>query len=319
VCRTWATLSRVMTSPEHPGAPPPEVPEEFAAAYRAAYQRALEAGLRPDGPGITLATVEAGDTTAQGEQAPGPERRATPFAALRPLLERWRSSRWFALSAGVAASAVLVAAAYSVGTTFSGDGSPGADATAVPQSSRTGSARSGEPSKAVPTRTSTQRVPGAWQGAVVPVPVDAIAADCTAPPGTDSAGHTVTYVPQNAVDGRSQTAWRCTGTAVGQKLTLRLSGDSDIAQVGLVPGYAKTDPESGVDRYAENNRITRVRWTLGDGVSFVQRLDPGASSRAMQVLRVPRTSTDTVILQILAVAHGPRDTTAISEISLSAG
>jgi len=60
VCRTWATLSRVMTSPEHPGAPPPEVPEEFAAAYRAAYQRALEAGLRPDGPGITLATVEAG-------------------------------------------------------------------------------------------------------------------------------------------------------------------------------------------------------------------------------------------------------------------
>jgi len=294
------------------------VPEEFAAAYRAAYQRALDAGLRPDGPDGPDAAVVARDASAQDEQAAAPEPAAASSAQVRPLLDRWRSSRWFALSAGVAASVVLVAAAYAVGRTFSGGGAPGADATAVPQSSRTGPGRSDAPSKVTPTRTSSQRVPGAWQGAVVPVPVDAIAADCTAPPGTDSAGHKVTYVPQNAVDGRSQTAWRCTGAAVGQKLTLRLSGDSDIAQVGLVPGYAKTDPESGVDRYAENNRITRVRWTLGDGVSFVQRLDPDASMRAMQVLRVPRTSTDTVTLQILAVAHGPRDTTAISEISLSA-
>ena len=313
--RTSATLSRVMTSPEHPGAPPPEVPEEFAAAYRAAYQRALEAGFRPGGPDTA---VDAPDIFAQRQQPAEPERRSAPIASLRPLLDRWRSWRWFALSAGVAVSAVLVAAASAVGTTFSGGGAPGADATAVPQSSRTGAARSGAPSKVTPTRASNQRVPDAWQGAVVPVSVDAIAADCMAPPGTDSAGRKVTYVPQNAVDGRSQTAWRCTGTGVGQKLTLRLSGDTDIAQVGLVPGYAKTDPESGVDRYAENNRITRVRWILGDGVTVVQRLDPDASTRAMQVLRVPRTTTDTVVLEILGVRHGPRNTTAISEISLSA-
>jgi hypothetical protein len=162
------------------------------------------------------------------------------------------------------------------------------------------------------------QVPNAWKGPVQAVSIDAIAADCTAPPGSDSAGRKVTYVPQNATDDKSDTAWRCTGDAIGQKLILRLGGATDVAQVGLVPGYAKTDPESGADRYAENNRITRVRWTLGDGVTVVQRLDPDASSRAMQVLRVPRTTTDTVTLEILAVKHGPRDTTAISEISLSA-
>jgi hypothetical protein len=31
---------------------------------------------------------------------------------------------------------------------------------------------------------------------------------------------------------------------------------------------------------------------------------------------VPRTTTDTVTLEILEVAMGPRDTTAISEVSL---
>ena len=89
-----------------------------------------------------------------------------------------------------------------------------------------------------------------------------------------------------------------------------------LGQVGLVPGYAKTDPASGVDRYAENNRITKVRWTLDDGVQVIQRLDPDPSSRAMQVLRVPRTTTDTVVLEILAVQRGQRATTAISTIGL---
>jgi hypothetical protein len=88
----------------------------------------------------------------------------------------------------------------------------------------------------------------------------------------------------------------------------------DVAEVGLVPGYAKTDPASGVDRYAENNRITRVRWTLSDGVSIVQRLDPDPTSRAVQLLRVPPTQTDTITLEILGVRRGPRNTTAISQI-----
>jgi hypothetical protein len=301
------------------------VPEEFAAAYREAYERALRSGVddgvrQPLGepvvpPAPVIEHTQVVTTTPADSQVDG---GLDTGLAAGPL-ERWRASRWFMVSVVTATAAVLVAGAYAVGTTVSGGGDDGSTGAVVPRSSRTtGPHHSGSPSKATPTRRSSVHVPNAWDGPVQPVSIDAIAADCTAPPSTDSAGNKVTYVPENATDGRATTAWRCAGAAKGQKLTLRLSEQADIAEVGLVPGYAKTDPESGTDRYAENNRITRVRWTLGDGVTVVQRFDPDPSSRAMQVLRVPRTTTDTVTLEILAVAHGPRDTTAISEISLSA-
>jgi hypothetical protein len=300
-----------MPGSEFPDAPPPEVPEEFAAAYREAYQRALQTGSLP-GPDHDTARPGPPDELT----APLPVGQASvPEAGMGPL-ERWRASRWFLVSVVTASAAVLVAAAYAVGTTVSGGDDRGAGGAVVQSSRATRTPHA--PTKSTPTRASTVQVPNAWQGSLQAVGIDAIAADCTAPPGSDSAGRKVTYVPQNAADGKADTAWRCPGDAIGQKLILRLGGATDVAQVGLVPGYAKTDPESGADRYAENNRITRVRWTLGDGVSVVQRLDPDSSSRAMQVLRVPRTTTDTVTLEILAVKHGPRDTTAISEISLSA-
>ena len=290
-----------MAAPEIPDAPPPEVPEEFADAYREAYRRALEAG---DG----FPEVPPHEVVLVGTHRSG-------AAAATPVVAGIRSSRWFLPAVIGASGLVLVLAAYAVGKAVSHDDEPSAASTAgsttrphVSPSTRT------KPPKSVAPSTA----PGGWSGPVTAVSVDAISADCTAPPGRDSAGHKVTYVPKNAIDAKADTAWRCNGTAIGQKLTLRMSGDVDVAEVGLVPGYAKTDPESGVDRYAENNRISRVRWTLGDGQSIVQRLDTGRSSRAVQLLRVPRTTTDTITLEVLAVARGPRNTTAISDIRVLA-
>jgi hypothetical protein len=87
--------------------------------------------------------------------------------------------------------------------------------------------------------------------------------------------------------------------------------------VGLIPGYAKTDPASGTDRYAENNRISRVRWRLGNGVVITQRLDPSPTDREVQAIRVPRTVTGKVTLVIAAVRRGSKDTTAISSVVIS--
>jgi hypothetical protein len=288
-----------MPGTDFPDAPPPEVPEEFAEAYREAYRRALESETPADVPEVPAQEVVVVGTHRSEE---------------KPLHERpaWRSSRWF-LPVVIGGSAlVLVLAAYAVGNAVSGGDGNGR---ANPSAAHTTRGGTGSPD-AKPSRSAPSRLPGAWTGQVADVSVDAIASDCTAGPSRDSAGRKVTYVPENAVDGKAQTAWRCAGTAVGEKLTIRLGGDANIAEVGLIPGYAKTDPESGVDRYAENNRITRVRWQLGDGVSFVQRLDPGTSSRAVQLIRVPPTVTDTLTLEILAVKHGPRNTTAISEIAV---
>jgi hypothetical protein len=294
-----------MTGSDYSDAPPPEVPEEFAAAYREAYRRALEAGqVDPVGP----------DTPPIERLAPEPRQTTRPTAI--DLVARWRASRWFVPVAVAVAATLLVGAAYAVGTTFSDDGSaPAAEGTMSPQASRTtDSPRTATPRKERPTREAT--APHGWTGPVSSVGVDAIAADCTAPPSSDAAGHAVSYEPENATDGKPDTAWRCSGSAVGERLVLRLSHPVDVAEVGLIPGYAKTDPASGADRYAENNRITRVRWTLADGVSVDQRLDPDPSSRAVQVLRVPRTTTDTVVLEILAVQRGSRNATAISTIDL---
>lgn len=292
-----------MSGPEYPDAPPPEVPEEFAATYRDAYRRAMES----DDPVAPVAVPRAAEPVAAA--IPDLEEGAT--TGLRPAAD-WRTSRWF-LPVLVAVSALmLVLAAYAVGMAVSGDDEPGP---ARPGPTR-GPAAEGSPRDAPSPAASTPTSPGRWTDPVGAVSVDAVSADCTAAPSTDAAGRRVTYVPGNAIDRKVQTAWRCAGTAVGEKLTLRIVDGADITEVGLIPGYAKTDPESGADRYAENNRITKVRWTFGDDVSFVQRLDPDPSSRAVQLMRVPRTNTDTVTLEILSVAPGPRNTTAISEIAV---
>ena len=77
-------------------------------------------------------------------------------------------------------------------------------------------------------------------------------------------------------DGDLTTAWRCNGDGVGQKMQLNLSDTVRIGELGIVPGYAKTDPRSGADRYAQNNRLTKVRWSFPDGTSVVQKLDGSA-------------------------------------------
>jgi hypothetical protein len=288
-----------MPSSDVPDAPPPEVPEEFAEAYREAYRRALESDDSVDVPEIPAQEVVAvGTHRADAEPAHAPR--------------AWRASPWFRPVVIGASALGLVLAAYAVGTAVSGEDH---GRSAQPSAVHSTHGSKGSPD-AKPSRSAPSRLPGAWTGPVSDVSADAISSDCTAGPSRDSAGHKITYVPENAIDGKAQTAWRCAGTAVGEKLTIRLGSDANIAEVGLVPGYAKTDPESGVDRYAENNRITKVRWRLGDGVSFVQKLDPDASSRAVQLIRVPPTVTDTLTLEILSVKRGPRNTTAISEIAI---
>ena len=139
-----------MSGPTPPDSPssglPPEVPEEFAAAYRAAYERALAA--QSDGPGHRSvaepdetdedalprrrgpARVGTHRTRPAGPDGPGPEsrpssptRRESAFedepSGPATAYERIRDSRWFVpLLLGLLA-ALLVLGAYAVGRAFS--------------------------------------------------------------------------------------------------------------------------------------------------------------------------------------------------------
>jgi hypothetical protein len=149
------------------------------------------------------------------------------------------------------------------------------------------------------------------------VPIGSATASCQSPSSVDAAGNPVRYPPANMYDDDMSTAWRCNGGGVGQTVTLTLPGQVEIGEVGLVPGYAKTDPRNGIDRYAENNRLTKVRWTFPGGASFVQTLDGSPDNRGMQTRRIPVTKAGEVTVEILESVRGPRNTVAISEVRIA--
>jgi hypothetical protein len=140
---------------------------------------------------------------------------------------------------------------------------------------------------------------------------------CQAPQSTDGAGDPVVYVPEQMLDGTMNTAWRCNGNGVGQVVTFGFPAGTTIAQIGLVNGYAKVDPASGMQRYSEYRRITQVTWTFANGTSFQQSLNDGAET--VQKLSIPPQSGERVILTIEAstepgsTARG-RDAILISEV-----
>ena len=143
-------------------------------------------------------------------------------------------------------------------------------------------------------------------------------ASCQTGNSVDAAGNVVSYEPSKAYDSNLATAWRCDGPGAGERFTVTLPKETEVAELGLVPGYAKTDPASGEDRYAENNRITKVRWRFDDGTTFVQRMKGDPTDRSMRTMRIPATSTGRVVIEILATQPGPRNTVAISELRIAA-
>lgn len=201
---------------------------------------------------------------------------------------------------------LLIVGAYGIGHAFSSQvGAPGGGEAAAGSEVAGGGAGDGV--------SDAER----YAGAVTAVDVAGATASCQSDSSVDAAGNPVTYEPGNAVDSQASTAWRCPGDGHGARLTLDLGSEVAVGEVGMVPGYAKTDATSGADRYAENNRITRARWIFDDGSSFVQDLDGAKKNRSMQTMRVPKTTTRRVVIEVLESTPGPRNTVAISEVQIS--
>jgi hypothetical protein len=151
-----------------------------------------------------------------------------------------------------------------------------------------------------------------------PIPTDLAVAGvevpATAPGSTDGCGKDVAFDGGRVADDQSETAWRMEGDGSGQTLTLSLGGVHRIVSVGMIPGYALTDPCDGTDRFAQNRRVTRVTWQFDDGSApVVQDL---RDAREMQRVAVSAQAT-TVTVRIDGVTADPeRDFTAISEIDV---
>lgn len=334
-----------MSDPKLPGDVPPDLPPEYAEAYRRGYERALAGGSDDEpsrvDPEPTQATsefpplfVDEPDPEPEPEPEPEPQptggaHRAEPEPEPEPLplpLEEQladpltdepprKRPAWLVPALLAGAVVVLLLAAYGVGRVVSGSlaGSPTA------QQTPDGVVINEDGSTSTPSQTSGNEPQGKkYTGPTSTAAIGGASATCESKPGVDSAGHPVRYQPSNVYDEDMTTAWRCDGDGAGQRITVDLADPTRIGQVGLIPGYAKTDARSGIDRYAENNRITKVRWEFSDGTSIEQSFDPSAKNRNMQSMRIPVVKTSRVVVEILESKRGPRNTVAVSELRLGA-
>jgi hypothetical protein len=146
-------------------------------------------------------------------------------------------------------------------------------------------------------------------------------APSTAPPNEDVNGDQVSYDASNMLDGVPDTAWRTPGDATGMALPFTLRDPTELHQVGLVNGYAKTSTDSkgrSFDWYLGNRRIETVLWVFDDGTKVRQHLK---EYRALQMIDVDDVVTSKVVLKLVHVSepgggNAARNFTAISEVSL---
>lgn len=166
-----------------------------------------------------------------------------------------------------------------------------------------------DPVDAQPTPSSTSAA------ATTPLPVqpESVTASCTAPDGVDAAGTRTTFRPANLLDGDPATAWRCPSDTAGQRLRFRFAEPVVLRRVALVPGYAKTDPATGEDRFTQNHPVTRARWSYGGEIRVQEIADPSRTGQALAL--EPAEPVTEVELVVEAIGPAPRPYVAISDVS----
>ena len=182
-------------------------------------------------------------------------------------------------------------------------------ATTEPDSASTSSSAGGAPTSS----------PAASTVALAPAPrIAHVAASDTRPDGTDSCGEPTSYQAIFTVDRVRDTGWMVPGDGVGAAITITLAERSLVAEVGLVPGYDKTDPCTGDDRFDELRRVTAVRWTFDDGSSIVQDVRPTRTLQTATLdLPVVTMRVSMTILETTEPGEDRLDHTAVSEIVVS--
>jgi hypothetical protein len=138
-----------------------------------------------------------------------------------------------------------------------------------------------------------------------------VRASSWANPSQDNSGDVVTFVPQNVVDGDASTAWRVPGQGVGETLTFTFARPVHLTRIGLIPGYAKVDASTGVNRFLQNRRVVQARFSF-DSEAVDIRYDDEPT------LQWAKVDADTAVVEVTIQSATPRTSrnfTAVSEVA----
>ncbi|NTV64770.1 MAG: hypothetical protein HGA65_14745 [Oscillochloris sp.] len=174
-------------------------------------------------------------------------------------------------------------------------------------------------SSQLPTATPQPNTVPAIGGLTVQLAPLRITASSSAPNSKDTQGNITTFVPQNVGDGQVDTAWRVEGDGVNQWIELTFVGPVVLREVRVVPGYAKIDPRSGVNRFYENYRVRRVRLEFDNGSRREATLEDRPEAQPIPIDNISSQSLRIVILESLPPPSDGRPYTPISERLLYSG
>jgi hypothetical protein len=136
----------------------------------------------------------------------------------------------------------------------------------------------------------------------------------SAPASVDEDGNPVTFEATNMIDSDPRTSWRMAGDGSGSVVTFTFDDAVTVTEVGLINGYAKTDPPH--DWYAGNRRIEAVTWVFDDGTEVTQDFDEVQDPQMITVDAGETTKIELRILEVTEPGEGTdgRDFTAISDV-----
>lgn len=129
---------------------------------------------------------------------------------------------------------------------------------------------------------------------------------------TSSVDGRARYAPENAVDGRPDTAWLVPNRGPGEWLEVHFRGKTRIAEVGIVPGYDKYRDDDYGDRWHKNNRLRSVIIHWNGGEKRVSLRD----ERVMQWFEIDPIEAEWLRIEVVSVRPGFRwNDTAIAEVA----
>ena len=305
----------------------PDIPPQIAAAIQratdsnrearfadiAAFHAALHASgvAAPDPPRVRRAKEQVAHATP-GMRTPPAPRRAMSFVVIAGVV--------MALLVGALALFMLRprAAAPPAVPPIAAASSEPAKQTAAPAN-----ATIAPPSIAPAIDSGSDSItPQATQPGAIIVPLrpSQVRASSSADPGKDAQGNPITYDPQNAVDGRNDTAWRVTGAGAGEWIELEFASDVTVESIGIIPGYDKIDPADNSDRFAQNRVVKVARFEFSDGSAVRARFERKRDMQVVMLARPVRTHSIRIVIEDTypppPADQGGRDFTPISEVQV---